>query len=199
MIRRILDDPEVIAGVVDVADVLRDALPPHVGERLPIPYPDDVQSALLEARARLERALAALTAIDTPIDDAKQKKLRAQLMTGSAIDERRHRPRRAVGAAGYGSTSSVGSPSNPRLEIAPLDVGPLLREGVWEQRTAILTSATIPASLVQRVGFPPTTVDEPTSAARSTTPTTPCCTARCHSPTRVTPATATPCTTSSPP
>jgi ATP-dependent DNA helicase DinG len=53
-----------------------------------------------------------------------------------------------------------GSPTRPHLEIAPLDVGPLLREGVWEQRTAILTSATVPTSLVQRVGFPPTTVDQ---------------------------------------
>ena len=160
VIRRILDDPEVIAGVVDVADLLRDALVPHVGERLPIPYPDDVQSVLLEGRSRLERALAALTAIETPIDDAKQKKLRAQLLTGSAIT--------SVDTALAGPSAPAGSrvdfvsggPSNPRLEIAPLDVGPLLREGVWEQRTAVLTSATIPVSLVQRAGFPPTTVDE---------------------------------------
>ncbi|MDF2731602.1 MAG: putative ATP-dependent helicase [Desertimonas sp.] len=160
VIRRILDDPEVIAGVVDVADLLRGALVPHVGERLPIPYPDDVQSVLLEGRSRLERALAALTAIETPIDDAKQKKLRAQLLTGSAIT--------SVDTALAGPSAPAGSrvdfvsggPSNPRLEIAPLDVGPLLREGVWEQRTAVLTSATIPVSLVQRAGFPPTTVDE---------------------------------------
>ena len=45
-----------------------------------------------------------------------------------------------------------GSRTSPHLEIAPLDVGPLLREGVWDRRTAILTSATIPSSLVQRVG-----------------------------------------------
>ena len=52
VIRRILDDPEVVAGVVDVADVIREALAAHVGERLPIHYPDELQSALLEARAR---------------------------------------------------------------------------------------------------------------------------------------------------
>jgi len=47
-----------------------------------------------------------------------------------------------------------GSPELPRLEIAPLDVGPLLRDGVWGARTAILTSATIPSSLPARVGLP---------------------------------------------
>ena len=46
-----------------------------------------------------------------------------------------------------------GGPEHPRLEIAPLDVGPVLRTGIWDQRTAILTSATIPSSLGQRVGL----------------------------------------------
>ena len=160
VIRRILDDPEVIAGVVDVADVLREVLIPLVGKRLPIPYPDDVQSALLDARARLERALSALTAVDPPLDDAKQKKLRAQLMTGSAIESIDSALAGPSAAAGTRVDFVSGSASNPLLEIAPLDIAPLLRDGVWERRTAVLTSATIPATLVQRAGFPPTTVDE---------------------------------------
>jgi ATP-dependent DNA helicase DinG len=158
VIRRILDDPEVVAGVIDVADALRAALAPHAGKRLPDPYPDDLLSALLDARARLERALNAITAVETPLDDARQRKLRAQLLTGAAIE--------SIDAALRGPSAGTarvdfvsGTASKPHLEIAPLDVGPLLREGVWEQRTAILTSATIPSSLVQRVGFPPTTVD----------------------------------------
>ena len=90
-------------------------------------------------------------------------------MTGRAIEQLDLAL--AGSAAGLRSTSCRGSPSSPRLEIAPLDVGPALREGVWEQRTAILTSATIPSSLPQRVGLAgrrPTI--RPTSAARSTTP-----------------------------
>ncbi len=154
VIRRILDDPEVVAGVVDAADVLREALTPHVGKRLPIPYPDEVQSALLDARARLERALNALTALEPPLDDAKQKKLRAQLMTGSAIESIDTALAGPSAAAGTRVDFVCGSPSSPHLEIAPLDIGPLLREGVWERRTAILTSATIPATLVQRAGIP---------------------------------------------
>jgi ATP-dependent DNA helicase DinG len=160
VLRRVLEDRDVIASVVDVADVLREALAEHAGDRLPIPYPDDLSEALLDARGRLERALAILTALDPQTDDAKQKRLRAQLMTGDMIT----RIDTALDAATVPAGSRVdfvsGSPTRPHLEIAPLDVGPLLREGVWEQRTAILTSATIPSSLVQRVGFPPTTVDQ---------------------------------------
>jgi ATP-dependent DNA helicase DinG len=58
-------------------------------------------------------------------------------------------------AAGDGTVPFVsGSRDNPRLEIAPLDVGPTLDAGVWQQHTAILTSATIPSSLSRRVGLP---------------------------------------------
>jgi len=38
--------------------------------------------------------------------------------------------------------------------MRPLDVGPALYESVWSQRTAILTSATIPANLPARIGLP---------------------------------------------
>jgi ATP-dependent DNA helicase DinG len=47
-----------------------------------------------------------------------------------------------------------GSAEQPRLEIAPLDVGPILAETVWSQQTAVLTSATVPSSLPVRVGLP---------------------------------------------
>ena len=53
-----------------------------------------------------------------------------------------------------------GGPDFPRLEIAPLDVGPVLAGGVWGQRTAILTSATIPTSLGARVGMPENGFDQ---------------------------------------
>ena len=163
VLRRILSDPEIVGGVMEIADALRVALEPHVGERLKLPYPDAVQEVLVDARGRLERALAALASIDTPIEDAKQKKLRAQVMTGRAIEH-------LDVALGTNSASSTtrsnyvdfvsGSPAYPHLEIAPLDVGPTLKSGVWDQVTAVLTSATIPDSLTQRVGFAPGTVDE---------------------------------------
>jgi ATP-dependent DNA helicase DinG len=65
----------------------------------------------------------------------------------------------AIGAReGYVAFVS-GSLEQPRLEIAPLDVGPVLSEGIWGRRTAILTSATVPSSLANRVGLDPATID----------------------------------------
>ncbi len=149
-LRRILDDPELLASVVDLADVLRAALGPFAGQRLPMPYPAAVHDALVDARLRLGRALDALGAIETPVDDAKQRKLRAQLLTGRAIE---HVDLALEHPDGFVEFVS-GSAELPRLEIAPLDVGPALRDGVWTTRTAILTSATIPRSLPTRVGLP---------------------------------------------
>ncbi len=150
IVRRILEDPELIAGIVALADTVRDALAPHAGQRLPVPYPDGLQDALATARNHLDRVGAALTKIDSPLEDAKQRKLRAQLVVGRAIELLDLALGEHSGSVDYVS----GRPDQPRLEIAPLDVGPILAEGVWSEHTAILTSATIPRSLPARVGLP---------------------------------------------
>ncbi len=149
VVRRILDDPQLIGSIAEIAEGLRDALSGHVGERLATPLPDSVQEVLTDARLRLGRANEVLLAIDTPVEDAKQRKLRAQTMTGRAIEQL---DVAIEGREGYVAFVS-GSPDSPRLEVAPLDVGPAMTEGVWSRRTAILTSATIPSSLATRVGI----------------------------------------------
>ncbi|HEY3484420.1 MAG TPA: ATP-dependent DNA helicase, partial [Ilumatobacteraceae bacterium] len=91
----------------------------------------------------------------TDIEDAKQRKLRAQQMNTRTLEH-------LVLALGYGDEHVAyvsGSPDTPRLEVAPLDVGPALSEGVWTKTTAVLTSATIPTSLPARLGMPPERVD----------------------------------------
>ncbi len=153
-VRRIVDDPTLIGSIAEIAEGLRDALIPHLGSRVSTPLPDSVQEVLTDARLRLGRANEVLVAIETPIEDAKQRKLRAQTMTGRAIEQL---DIAIEGRDGYVAFVS-GSPDSPRLEIAPLDVGPAMREGVWSKRTAVLTSATIPSSLAARVGIDDVTV-----------------------------------------
>jgi ATP-dependent DNA helicase DinG len=155
VVRRIIDDPALLAGILDLADVLREAIGPFAGERLSVPYPDAVQNALAEARLRLERVLAALLEFDPPLEEARQRKLRAQLVTGRAMAQLDLALREHDGYVDFVS----GSPELPRLEVAPLDVGPILAEQVWTERTAVLTSATIPSSLPDRLGLPADGVD----------------------------------------
>ncbi len=47
----------------------------------------------------------------------------------------------------------------PCLRCAPVDVGPILAERLWPEVTAVLTSATMPPDIVDRLGLPGTTTD----------------------------------------
>lgn len=147
---KILADPTVVAGLTDLADVIRSALEPHLGERVGPPVPEGVSDALAEARTRVGRAGEVLVGLSTAEGEPTQRKLRAQTLVNrlaEALD--------AALAAGDDTVAFVsGRPGAPRLEIAPLDVGPVLAGQVWGERTAILTSATIPASLTDRLGLP---------------------------------------------
>jgi ATP-dependent DNA helicase DinG len=46
-----------------------------------------------------------------------------------------------------------GTRRNVRLRLSPIDVGPALAEMLWGEVTAVLTSATIPPRIVERVGL----------------------------------------------
>ena len=129
---------------------MRDTLAPLLGDRLPVPLPASVTETLVTLRGRLQKAQDALRAIDTDVAEAQQRKLRAVQLT-TRLQESLDL---ALGPLeGYVPFVS-GGPDFPRLEIAPLDVGNVLQNGIWSQRTGILTSATIPSSLGARVGLP---------------------------------------------
>jgi len=155
VVRKIVEDPTLIGSIAEIAESLRDALSAHVGERLSTPLPDSIHDVLTDARLRLGRANEVVSSIDTAVEDAKQRKLRAQKMTGRAIEQL---DAAIEGREGYVAFVS-GSRDTPRLELAPLDVGPTMSEGVWSKRTAVLTSATIPSSLAARVGIDSDTVE----------------------------------------
>jgi ATP-dependent DNA helicase DinG len=46
------------------------------------------------------------------------------------------------------------------LRISPVDVGPILSERLWETVTGVLTSATVPIGLAERLGLPVASTDE---------------------------------------
>jgi ATP-dependent DNA helicase DinG len=150
VVRRIVEDPTLVGGIAEIAESLRDALHDHVGERVSTPLPDSIQEVLTDARLRLGEVNEVLSGIDTSVEDAKQRRLRAQKMTGRSLEQL---DIAIEGREGYVAFVS-GSRDSPRLEVAPLDVGPTMADGVWSQRTAVLTSATIPSSLASRVGIP---------------------------------------------
>jgi ATP-dependent DNA helicase DinG len=148
-IRTVLADEALVANVASAGSALAAAFAPHVGRRLPRPLPTDLADALVAARARLEAVAGALRAIDTEVGEANQRKLRAQKATGTITAD--------IDAALAYPASLVawveGPDHDARLVLAHIDVAPVLKAGVWDHTTAILTSATIPNRLPERLGL----------------------------------------------
>ncbi len=155
-LKRVLDDPVVVGAIAEASATVRDALVPFLGQRLSLPFPDSVQDILIDVRGRIQKAQDALRGIKTDVADAKSRVERGQQLA-TRLQETIDLALEA--RAGYVSFVS-GGPDYPRLEIAPLEVGGILDRGVWSQRTAVLCSATIPASLGLRVGLPTGGFDE---------------------------------------
>jgi ATP-dependent DNA helicase DinG len=155
-VRSILADQDVSGSIADLASAAREAFSAYAGQRLRFPFPDAVTEFLGEARLVLVRTAEALQQIESKVEDAQQRKLRAMTMLTRTLEYVEAALAEREGTVAFVS----GSADSPRLEIAPLDVGPALRSGVWERRTAILTSATVPTTLAGRVGLPAETTDQ---------------------------------------
>lgn len=152
----IIDDDDLKASLLAVGDRLGGALAPHVGSRFRRGVGDDVGSVLATARIRLEEATAALKKIDSDATDVKARReraLKAVMTLQGDLDVALDLTPEVVAWAEMPGRE-------PTLCIAPLDVAPVLAEGVWDHRTAVLTSATIPPGLAVHVGLDEAAVDE---------------------------------------
>jgi len=149
-VRAILDDPAAVDDLETSGDLLSAVLTEHVDRRLRGALPVEVADALALIRARLDRVMASLRKVpDDAPDDVKTRKERAVQLTTTVMAD-------VVGAAEVPETSVAwveGPSHHPKLCVAPLDVSELLRARLWEQTTTVLTSATLPAGLAERVGL----------------------------------------------
>ena len=149
-VRVILEDPGLVDDVETSATLLSGVLSRHVGRRLRGALDADIADALALTRARLDRVASGLRAVpeDAGGDVGTRRTRAVQLTTGLMVD---------VAAALEVPATSVawveGPDSNPRMRVAPIDVADLLRVGLWDRRPTVLTSATLPAGLAERLGL----------------------------------------------
>jgi ATP-dependent DNA helicase DinG len=153
----VIEDPSFGDDLANTGVLLVEAIAPYHGQRLPNPLPGEIARVLTLARSRVGTAVSALVAIPATVsDEVKARKLRAQLATGSLatdLDLAMDVPRSHVTFIG-------GPPSQPHIEIAPIDVADTLKERLFSQATVILTSATIPTGLGHRLGMAAGSFDE---------------------------------------
>jgi ATP-dependent DNA helicase DinG len=148
--RGVIADDQIAAGVDDAGRLLTTCLRPHRDRRIKGALPDDLAGAITIARGRVERALAAARAVpaDAP-EDSRSRSLRVQQAAGALLDD--------LSTVEQVTKAQVmwveGPEANPVLRVAPIDVAGLLRDALWDKRPAVLTSATLPPRLPDRLGI----------------------------------------------
>lgn len=148
-LRRIVDDAPLSTRISHAADSLIQRLTPLLGQRVAIPLPDDISDVLSDIRRIGADILDVLRKIEASDESTQQRKLRAQTLATRLVDDL---DKIAAITAAYVPFVS-GFDRNPHLDIAPLDVGPVLKESIWSKITAVLTSATVPLNLPERIGL----------------------------------------------
>ncbi len=153
----IIADEKLIADLAASADQIADVLGENHGRRLRGNLDAALRAALLQARDRADRAIAALRKIDDQApNDASARKQRAMKAATALVDDidatLEVRDTDVVWVEGFADA--------PVLKVAPIDVAPVLEKTLWEHSTVILTSATVPPGLASRLGVDLATVDE---------------------------------------
>ncbi len=163
--RALLDAPEAAVAVEDASTVFNALISPYAGRSLPRPLDVGFAEQLVMLRERLSRLGG----------DLRRASRRSE-EDGAAGDDRGRHLRMAqalghlqkdldcVAALTADDVAWVEGPEHaPVLRVAPLDVGAALRARIWDQSegpTAVMTSATIPPRLGDRLGLAPSTYDE---------------------------------------
>jgi ATP-dependent DNA helicase DinG len=150
VVRRIVADSRPAERLVSLGEALQDAIRPDLDQRVSSPLVGGIRDILTDARLAGGEILESLRSVETKDEDANQRKLRAQQTIGRLIETLDL----ALSAGANHVPYVSGTPTSPVLEIAPLEVGSILSEGIWARRTAILTSATVPSNLPDRTGLP---------------------------------------------
>jgi ATP-dependent DNA helicase DinG len=152
--RRLVGPRDAAAAdeLIAAGDRFERAVEPYVNQRLVGELPTALTEVLTEG---IERTQALLRAIKGAPDDDPAK-ARVQMAGGHLAGDLG-----LVRDVGATHVRWVEGPAHaPVLKVAPVDVGGELSTRLWPEHTAILTSATIPASLAVRVGIPSGEHDE---------------------------------------
>lgn len=160
--RSLLDDPATAAEVEDGATVFTKLIAPHLGRSLPRPLETEMADQLVLLRERLSRLGGELRRATRQTEDGGGERGRYLRMTQALGHLQKDLD--YVAEMSADDVAWVEGPEHaPLLRVAPLDVGAALRSRIWDRTegpTAVMTSATIPPRLGERLGLPGGTYDQ---------------------------------------
>jgi ATP-dependent DNA helicase DinG len=149
-VRRVIADPMVTNRLEELGLRFSGAISPHVGNRLQRPLPSNITEIMSLIRIEVASLINALRELKTDNEPTQQRIYRAQTQ-GTRFTESLDI---ALGSFEGYVAYVEGSEDRPSLRITPLHIGEVLANNVWNEHTAVLTSATVPHSMPERVGLP---------------------------------------------
>ncbi len=155
-------DPRGAADdLLETCERFEGALVGRSGERLHPGFGGELAGVLELLAGRLERLGAALHGAAGTASGDEVSSERAQQLARSALAVGHLREEIGMLATlDDEKVAWVSTGQRPALELAPVDVAPVLAEQVFAVRPVVLTSATIPAGLVARLGARADQTDE---------------------------------------
>jgi ATP-dependent DNA helicase DinG len=158
--RPILDDESAAVAVDEVGLLLADTVSEYRGSTLPRPLDDATLQRLVLAKERVVRLVAEIRkAVRSSPDDgsAVEAGLRARHLRGQQAASHLERDLAELIDLPETKVAWVEGPDHaPLLKVAPIDVGAEMSDRLWRKEsapTAVLTSATIPPRLPERLGM----------------------------------------------
>ena len=149
-VRRVIADPMVTNRLEELGLRFSGAIGPNVGNRLQRPLPSNIIENMSLIRIEVATLINALRELKTDNEPTQQRIYRAQTQ-GTRLTESLDI---ALGSFEGYVAYVEGSDERPSLRITPLHIGEVLATNVWNEHTAVLTSATVPHSMPERVGLP---------------------------------------------
>ncbi|MYJ41678.1 MAG: ATP-dependent DNA helicase [Acidimicrobiaceae bacterium] len=144
-VRAVVGRSATADSVEAAGNILRDALDPH-RDTLLTSLPDDLIETVALCRGRLGAAGAEVREAD---GDETRRRMARRLLDALTSDLAR-----ASDPDNEDAVWVEDSGRNPVWRTAPVDVGPMLEERLWSRTPAVLTSATVPVNLADRLGLP---------------------------------------------
>ena len=128
---------------------IAEILPAHHGRRLGDDGPPELTEALTLAGSRLAAVADGLRTAQPGDDDAEAQRLRALGQVSALSEDVAALLQRPEGTVAF----VAGSVAAPELRLAHLEVGEILREPLFAERTVVMTSATLGAATPVALGL----------------------------------------------
>ncbi|MCE2735701.1 MAG: ATP-dependent DNA helicase [Ilumatobacteraceae bacterium] len=149
-VRKVMADPTLTNSLEEFGLRFSGTISPFAGQRLPSPLPSNILETLSLVRIEVNTIISALRDVKTDNEATQQRIYRAQTQGARLVESLDLALGTFTGYVAY----VEGSPERPSLRLSPLHVGDVLQKNVWDSHVAILTSATVPSAMPERVGLP---------------------------------------------